>query len=236
MLLQVLPAPSQSGDTENTSATLHKCQHPPTASAKLGTGERQTHQMVQNWLRLDHPKPFHKGTVIIPHSNSWGTDITKGAGNDHKLGIPTCGSLEHNHRLWAPLTNQKLRQSFDIYKNTLCLSGSCPFPHGLDGTAVPNLMCRGIMHAQSSTLHPGRHSPSNLCLEVGKALLTKSILITGNIPAIPRVLLQFHPVGQDTHKGGSYCSSRRRLNFCLARSMSPSTSSLERLKFSMLKA
>ena len=34
----------------------------------------------------------------------------------------------------------------------------------------------------------------------------------------------------------TYCSSRRRVNFCFASSISPSTSSLERLKFSMLKA
>lgn len=47
-----------------------------------------------------------------------------------------------------------------MFLTVLCLSASCPCPHGLDGTAVPNLMCRGSVHVQSSTPHPGRHSPS----------------------------------------------------------------------------
>lgn len=41
-----------------------------------------------------------------------------------------------------------------------CVYLKAVHPHGLDGTVDTNLVCRGTVHAQSSTSHPGRHSPS----------------------------------------------------------------------------
>lgn len=69
----------------------------------------------------------------------------------------------------------------------LCLSESCPRPHGLDGTAVPNL----CMHR---AVHPPRQAqPLQSLTAGGEGSPHSPILTTWNIPAIHRVLPQFHP-------------------------------------------
>lgn len=72
MLLQVLPAPNQSGEHRKhislycTSAKIH-----PQLQQNWELQKGKTTKCfsgVQNWLRFDYPKPFHKGKLIIPHT------------------------------------------------------------------------------------------------------------------------------------------------------------------------
>lgn len=113
--------PTRVGNTENTSVS--------TAQVPKST---HSFSKTENCRKAKPPNVFQVcktgWDLIIPNHSIKGNwsfsirDITKGLRNDHRLGIPTYGSLEHNHRLWAPLTNQKLRQSFDIsWKQHLAL-------------------------------------------------------------------------------------------------------------------